>query len=192
MAGQRICSVAKCGKPTVGLGFCKNHYYRYRKYGNPLAGSTAPGEPLKYLETVVIPYAVDDCLMWPYARDSNGYGQVRIGGKAQYVTRVVCERVHGDPPSSRHQAAHSCGNGHEGCCSPRHLRWATVRENRADKKVHGTFKRPPIKPTLTPDQVRQIRALRGRYTQRQIAVMFGVTHCTVGAIHRGTAWKDIE
>lgn len=143
MASTRICKVADCDKVTVGQGYCKNHYYRFRKYGDPFAGGTSPGVPQKYMEAEVLPHRGGDCLPWPFARDSNGYGQVRIDGKLHYVARLVCSLVHGEPPTAGHQAAHSCGKGHEGCCNPSHLRWATVRENHLDKKAHGTFNPPP-------------------------------------------------
>lgn len=146
MANQSICNIDGCDKRAKCRGWCTAHYERWRKHGSPHQGGplgTAFGEPLRYLDEVVLIYDRDDCLAWPYAKDPNGYGQVRVGGRTHYVTRLVCEKIHGKPPTGRHQAAHSCGRGHEGCCNPKHLRWATVRENHLDKKAHGTFNPPP-------------------------------------------------
>ena len=191
MAGPRLCLIPDCGKKTIGLGYCKNHYHRFRKYGDPLGGGTPHGEPLRYFTEVVLPYVGDECLPWPYAKDANGYAQVRKDGTAHYVQRLACEAVHGPPPSPEHQAAHSCGKGHEGCCNPGHLRWATVAENHADKKIHGTHKSPPVIAKLTPEDVRAIKALKGQKTQREIAKMFGVQHAIIGSIHRGKTWADL-
>jgi hypothetical protein len=64
-------------------------------------------------------------------------------GHFERATRVMCKLAHGPAPTPKHHAAHSCGKGHEACINPKHLRWATPRENAADAKLHGTFKPPP-------------------------------------------------
>jgi len=45
---------------------------------------------------------------------------------------------------------------------------------------------------LTSQQVIEIRRLKGSLTQQQIALQFGVTKPTVGAIHRGRLWAHLE
>lgn len=50
----------------------------------------------------------------------------------------MCQKAHGDPPSPKHDAAHSCGRGHEGCVNPNHLSWKTKKQNQADRITHGT------------------------------------------------------
>ena len=117
---------------------------------------TVHGEPLKYLESLFT-HCEDACISWPFARDSKGYGQIKIGGQARRVHRIVCERFNGKPPTVRHDAAHSCGNGHLGCANGYHLRWATRKENSADRYVHGTFRQAH----LTENDVLAIRALAG-------------------------------
>ena len=55
-------------------------------------------------------------------------------GKIVAVARVVCEEVNGQPPSSKHHAAHNTPNGCVGtnCVNGGHLRWATAKENQQD------------------------------------------------------------
>jgi hypothetical protein len=55
--------------------------------------------------------------------------------------RVMCEIAHGPKPAPGFVAAHTCGKGREGCVNPRHLRWASQKENMADKLLHGTSNR---------------------------------------------------
>lgn len=54
------------------------------------------------------------CLIWPFNRAQNGYP---TAGKNNAIRphRLMCERRNGPAPSSKHQAAHSCGKGHLGC-----------------------------------------------------------------------------
>lgn len=78
----------------------------------------------------------------------------------------------------------------EGCVNPRHLRWATRSENHADKLDHGTHNRGEQCPTvkITEEQARQILALKGRLSQKDIAAKFGVTFQHVSNIHLGKRW----
>lgn len=115
---------------------------------------------------------------------------MNVDGKLVGVHRMVCEEVNGPPPGDDFDAAHSCGKGHLGCLTKRHLSWKTRSENFADKEEHGTVVRGEAvhNAKLTEDKVRAIRALRGKKTQKQIAAMFGITHSWVSMIHRRLAW----
>lgn len=130
-----LCSIEGCDRPIYSrkFGWCGAHYRRGLRHGDPLVGRTHDGEPHRFLAEEVIPYSGEKCLDWPYARDGRGYARIRLDGKARLVSRVVCEHAYGAPPTSDHQAAHSCGRGQFGCVTPSHLRWATQSENEADK-----------------------------------------------------------
>lgn len=191
MAIVRICSVDGCGKPCKSRERCAAHHWRWRKHGDPLGGrSTERGDLPAFLVKALVA-ETDDCIFWPYTRGSNGYGIIRIDGRRKVVSRIVCERAHGDPPTLKHQAAHSCGRGHEGCINPRHLRWATRIENEADKLIHGTHRRGQRQHSakLTEFDVIDIRrrAAAGE-TQRAIASEFGVGQQTVSGIVRREKW----
>lgn len=191
MRQKTTCTVKGCGKPARARGWCSAHYERWRVHGDPLHGGpvgVSRGEPTRFLLDVVIPFDGDDCLFWPYAKDVNGYGQLRVNGKTSYVTRVVCEMVHGNAPTPKHQAAHSCGMGHKGCCNPSHLRWDTVRGNHADKKRHGTYRAPPLCNVLSEEQVREIRKIGDRMTHRELAEKYGVGHSAINCIINRKTW----
>ena len=79
-----------------------------------------------------------DCLLWPYGKNSSGYGQTSIesGGKLVTASRIMCMLAHGEPEHHMLDAAHSCGN--RPCVNPNHLRWATPEQNMQDTRLHKT------------------------------------------------------
>jgi hypothetical protein len=186
----RLCAVEGCGKPARGRGHCHNHYYRLHKYGDPLAGKTFYREPLRFIHEVALKHTGDACLKWPYSIRRDGFGQIQIDRKSVTVSRYVCELAHGAPPTSEHQAAHSCGKGHEACISPVHVRWATRAENEADKLLHGTDNRGEKNPVakLTWVKVKKIRSQKGNKSNRELADEFGVAPSTISVIQAGKTW----
>lgn len=153
------------------------------------------GTTQKWLERVALNYSGDECLTWPFAKNAYGRAVMNIGGKVRQVCRIVCEHFNGPPPSRRHEAAHSCGNGHLGCINHRHLRWATPVENQADKIEHGTTNRGQRCGTnkLTPSQVHEIRKLAAeKVPHKEIAMKFGIAASAVSAIHVRRIWFWLE
>lgn len=180
------CRIPACAKPAACRGWCEAHYTRWRRTGNPLPKFG----PQQYLTEVVLKYEGDECLPWKFYRTAQGYGEMSYRGRRSIVSRVVCEIANGPPPTPQHHAAHSCGNGHLGCVTKRHLAWKTRLENMADMVVHGT--RPHGErhgmAKLSESDVRLIRSLRGAATQRVVAKQFGVSQSTVSRIVAGKSW----
>lgn len=193
MPSTKICSISGCGKTVLSRGWCPNHYSRWRKYGNPTGGKdgTRHGAPLEYLETVVLPYDGDECLMWPFSKGAYKYGYIYVNKKTTAVSREVCRRIHGEPPTPEHEAAHGCGRGAEGCVTPRHLRWATPVENAADKIAHGTkllgSRIPYAK--LKEDQVLTIMRERGTTSAINLGKRYNVTSNAIYRIWYGHNWS---
>ena len=126
---------------------------------------------------------IDDCILWPYSFRGGQAGINNMGGRG-YVSRINCERVHGAPPSRRHQAIHSCGNGHLGCINKRHLNWGTTSDNRIDavnQSTHNTVR-------LTQQDVIEIRKLNGIITHSAIGRRFGVRRGTITAVINHMTW----
>lgn len=194
MAAKRICSIPDCGKPHYALGWCMNHHQRNKKHGDPLAGRTSRGEPLRYFHSTVIPYSGDDCLVWPYGKNESGYGKLWFNGQMRNVSRIICEMIEGPPPTAKHHAAHSCGKGHLACVNPRHISWKTPSGNAQDKFVHGTHNRGERHnmAKITEADVRRIRSLRGQMTQIELASMFGIGSAQVSLIQRGKSWASLK
>ena len=149
--------------------------------------STVRGEPARFLNETVLPYDGDDCLLWPFGKNATGYGMIWRDGAMNRVSRLVCEHANGPPPTPKHEAAHSCGKGHKGCITKRHLRWATHAENMADKLIHGTSHAK-----LTETDVLAIRAAKGVLLQRELAEKFGVTREAISLIQTGKNWAYLN
>jgi len=190
MAEARVCLIPECGKPAKTKGLCQAHYLRKLRHGSPTGGATSKREPLAFYRDVVLKYEGDECLIWPYAKTHAGYAQLYRCGKVGYVSRFVCADIYGPPPSNRHHAAHSCGNGHSACVAKGHLFWKTPADNIADKIDHGTDQRGARnhQSKLTENDVREIRSLRGAMTQKDIAAKFGITSSNVCLIQRRKNW----
>lgn len=152
------------------------------------------GYPCKIMFRAGLQQQREDCLIWPLTRTPGGYGQLRVRGWAQGAHREVCERAHGPAPTPDHQAAHSCGQGHEGCVNPLHLRWATHSENQMDRAEHGTSNRGEDNhfDKLSEDQVREIRRLHGHVSQQALAARFGVSRSNVQAIQYRKSWAWLD
>ena len=194
MTHGKVCSIVGCSKPHYGHGWCKAHYEQWRKWGDPLYDAYYEHGPRKFIAEVVLRYSDPiACLIWPFSRNHEGYGQMRHGEKTAMANIVICEAAHGPKPSDEHEVAHSCGNGAGGCCSPLHIRWATKVENEADKILHGTTNRCEAngQAKLNADQVRKIRSLAGTMWQREIAALFDVDRRTVGKIISRDLWPTL-
>lgn len=189
MADTRLCSINGCGKPRQCGGYCSGHYYRFKRYGDPMAGRTQEGEPLRLLKAI-LHLDSTDCVFWPFAAGSDGYGQVRFNGRMWRPSRLICVWAHGEPASLTDQAGHSCGNGHLGCVNPQHLSWRSPQENTEDKRAHGTILRGERHPSakLTMSDVDIIKGLFASMSQGEIAKRFGVSQASISAILLGKKW----
>lgn len=123
--------------------------------------------------------------------DRQGYRIVRLyskGGawKQRRVCRLVCEAFHGHAKPEQ-ECRHLDGNPANDACL--NLKWGTSLENKQDQERHGTKRQGQThhNATLTDAQVAQIRSLKGKMLQREIAEKFGLTQGYVSEIHSGVA-----
>ena len=184
-----MCRIANCVKKVKAHGLCAAHYARLRLHGDPLAGGVplaSRGAPMRWLQAHSS-HSGDECLIWPFQRDRDGYA--RMASKP--ASRAMLEITVGSEPGPGYVAAHSCANGHLGCVNPKHLRWATTRENVQDRIDHGNNLSGSKhgRARLTDEQVEWVRSMRGKMRQKDIAARFGVAQTTISAIQRGETWR---
>lgn len=155
-----------------------------------MTGRMYGGNPIRYemlLELIVDPG--DDCIVWPYAVNDNGYGRVRFDGRSCYTHEVALASV-SPAPSDRHEAAYGpCHN--RLCINPRHLSWRTRFENQADRLRDGTHNRGERqgRSVLTADDVRWVRGRSD--SQRGMAETLGVSISTINDVLLRRTWRHI-
>jgi hypothetical protein len=187
---QPECSVADCRSAPVAMGWCGKHYQRNRIHGSPLDGRTPHGDALRFFYQALAS-DTDDCVVWPYTRQSKGYGQVTYNGEVVLTHRLMCRLANGDPISADMQATHECGHGGDGCINPRHLVWGTPRKNSDDVAKHGHRQRGSAasRAKLIEPQVLEIRGrLANGETQGSIAKVYGISAGAVCEIKAGRNW----
>lgn len=141
------------------------------------------GTAITFLNNAFI-YDGEECLIWPYGLH-NGYGCIEFPGHpTKIASRIVCERIHGPAPSQSMDAAHSCGN--RACVNWRHLRWATRRENEADKISHGRTKRGQASKLSPPDILAIRQSAESSYS---LAPKFGVAASAIRAVRNRRNWR---
>jgi hypothetical protein len=157
MSADVICSIDGCALPVRARGWCRNHWYRWRKHGDPLAGlPVGYGEQLRQLlAAAVVSKDRSTCwLDWPGSH-SHGYPCI-ANTKVAHLVLIADGRA--KPAAPANHALHSCDTPE--CWNPDHLRWGTHRENTADAKARARIARGERSPhaKLTAEQVLEIRS----------------------------------
>ena len=91
-----------------------------------------PGEASALVHSVP---KTDECVLWPYALDSSGFGVVGFGGRTIHAHKAAFLVAKGRPPQDGaiYKAVHSCQE--RTCVNPRHLSWKSDRDLAMEKKA---------------------------------------------------------
>lgn len=186
------CVIEGCKTRTTGRSLCSKHYSDYRRRKQ---GSAKSPDPNFWWVCDHANWEDDnECLIYPkFNEGSTAFPTITLDGEKMVATRYMCFLKHGPSPTPEHQAAHSCGKAHLGCINPNHLRWATRKENEADKIIHGTLHVGEARPNavLNEDKVRLIRDLYTHMPAAHIAKHLGVKYMTIVAVVKGRTWRHV-
>lgn len=139
-----------------------------------------------------------ECIVWPYAKGSHGYGQLWYNGKDTSVHRIALIIKKGEPKNRKLHALHKPNVCHNRLCfNYKHLYWGNHRDNRSDAVKDGTATMPPTfigekhpMARLTKDEVINIR--KDEDSHRKIAAKYSISKSTVTAIKNRRIWKELK
>ena len=127
-SGRTICAVEDCERFAKAHGLCQRHYWRWHKYGDPLAGGSyrerESADPVAsfWARFTVTP----GCWRWTGNLNGSGYGQYSAGGYNVLAHRMSYE-IHVGPIPDGFTIDHLCRN--HWCVNPAHFEVVTAREN---------------------------------------------------------------
>lgn len=136
---QVTCSVARCDRIHYARGWCKMHYSRWRRHGDPLIvlpeahQENARGNPGQRLmaKTVMVE---GGCWEFTGCKVKGGYGRLWCRGRQVMAHRAAYEEFVGPIPAGMH-LDHICRN--TSCVNPDHLEPVTQAENNRRMREAG-------------------------------------------------------
>jgi DNA-binding XRE family transcriptional regulator len=181
---RSLCTI--CSKPTIGRGFCKNHYRAFMKYGDATYRSNFRGTSFQERFTVD---KTTGCWMWIAGASSEGYGVMLFEGekKAHRVSWII---HNGSIPTGLH-VLHKCDT--PACVNPKHLFLGTHQDNMADLRCKGRARGAVGEANhgavLNKEQV--LKIMTDSRTEDALAAAYGVSRETVNNIRNGRSWKHL-
>ena len=116
------CLVDDCGNPVWSRGICNKHYKRWQAHGDvPILPRKTPESRL-----LAMTAKTDGCWLWTGYVTVDGYGIIRVGGRAQGAHRLAYELYVGPIPAGL-EIDHLCQT--RNCVNPEHLEPVTREEN---------------------------------------------------------------
>lgn len=183
---MKRCSVDGCSRPFDAKGYCTYHYYRWRKFGNPLH------EPKTRLVSFLEELCEDPpehCVIWPFGTSANGYGVIRFRRRQISAHRASLIIYTGEDPKGLDAAHGPCHN--RACVNPLHISWKTVKENMADKARDGTSQAGERSGAAKLKAHEVIEIFRDQRRHWEIAADYGISRNNVGQIKKGVTWGHL-
>jgi hypothetical protein len=213
---DRICSFPGCGEPRKARGYCKKHWRRWRKHGDPAvvaAGGNKLGErrrPLaerfwaKVDKNGPVPAhrpELGPCWPWTGALFDTGYGCFRLDARhSTGAHRVSYLLAHGEIPEGAY-ILHHCDN--KPCVRSEHIYAGTAADNyrdtvarhpNGDQPLRGIrrhlFGEASPQARLTEAQVREIR--RSSASSAVLARQYGVSGKAIWEARTGRTWGHLQ
>lgn len=194
----KACLIEGCNKNAHSRaqgarGWCRMHYSRWRAHGDPKGGRAYHFDAMAFmLKTVANP--PNECVIWPYGIQGNGYGRVVYKGKVLGAHRLAWELYNKRKLRPGMLACHKpieCHN--RSCMNPLHIREASRKENCEDMVLDGTrlLGEDTASAKLSASDVVRIRQLANHKSQTEIAKIFGVSVSNISRILSGQTWKHV-
>lgn len=121
-----------CPDAVVAKGYCRKHYTRWKRYGDPLATKfdrASGSDAERWMQKLRV--ESPGCWIWTGEPDKHGYGQYMVTGddgkrKSKRAHRYIYEQLVG-PLDPKDDLDHLCRV--HACCNPDHLEPVSHRTN---------------------------------------------------------------
>lgn len=114
-------------------------------------------------------------------------------GLSVLVHPLVCRAFHGEKPTDGHEVAHGNAIRHDNRAE--NLRWATRKENSADRDMHGNTPRGSVvwNSKLTEETVSEIRDLfrKTDINFQELGRLYGISGTQAGNIIHRKQWRHV-
>lgn len=149
--------------------------------------------------TEAVKTVTEECIIWPFKKDHNGYGRLRIPtcilGKSRKIVTTAAHRyafklVNGRFPAP--QGLHKCDT--PACINPQHIFEGSYIENVADMVSKNRQSKGSrfSHAKLTESDIVAIRALLASGSlQKDVAAIYGVSRSRISYIHTRKNWKHV-
>ncbi len=131
---KRTCSIDGCENPSVGREWCRKHYARWQRNGDPLVTIRLYRAPVADRLASKLELTPDGCREFTGYRNECGYGRIKVGKKMPFAHRVAYEAWVGPIPEGAN-VCHHCDN--PPCCEPSHLFVGSQADNHRDMVAKG-------------------------------------------------------
>lgn len=137
----------------------------------------------------------DSCWPWKGKVETTGYARTLVGSgpnREHWLCHRLAWTIAKEVIPDGRLVCHHCDNRR--CCNPEHLFVGTQKNNMEDAVSKG---RQAFGETnggggkLREPEIYEIRALRGRVTQENVAAMYGVTQSVVSKIQLQRIWSHV-
>ena len=138
---------------------------------------------------------MNNCQLWPYLKDKDGYGLIKVNGKLKRAHRVAWEAANNTEIPLGQWVLHKCDN--PTCVNPEHLYIGDGKQNMLDRRLRGRNKgwKGPNQSgesnsncKLTINDVEYIRKNRKYGMGKVLAKQFETTPEYIRKIWQGKVW----
>ena len=188
------CSIDHCDHEAVARGYCTNHYYAFRKHGDPQKvvqkqyhGLTLTERFWRYVKKE------EGCWQWLSYIDPVGYGRLNYKGRPMLASRISYLLHFGEIPDGM-AVCHKCDN--PSCTNPDHLFLGTQADNIADMEKKGRARKrgkPGIdhhNSKMNDEAVKDIRS--NGASDADNAKKYSVSRATIHSIRVGKTWVHVK
>lgn len=127
---EQNCTVSECTAKQHGRGFCIIHYHRWRAHGDPMVTKQNKKRGERVIDLNVLRQASFNCILWPYGKNSVGYGRLSWNGKVVTAPRLALEFKLGRALREGYECCHTCDV--RLCVNQNHLYEGTRSDNVRD------------------------------------------------------------